>query len=193
MDTLKVDLQLIRKSVLHSQLLALESQAQAIYYLTTEHRDGIDLGNNPQIYLIVQQVKDVAATAKIIVKEAKTAKAEEMLGKLQALQTLANTVVQRTEAVCLHAQVDADKRLERSLAENLGEGESRSPLPELPTDVKHLQARADIACYGAENNQHQTFKIQVRAICDLALELCFTAAAEAGHDYPSDTGYWQIS
>jgi len=136
-------------------------------------------------------VKDVAATAKIIVDQAKSNKAEEMLGKLQALQTLANSVVERTEAVCLQAQVDADGRLERSLADNLGKDEERSQLPELPTDPKHLQARADIACYGAENNQHQTFKIQVRAICDLALELCFTAAAEAGHDYPSDTGYWQ--
>ena len=43
MLTAKVDLQQIRKSVLRSQMLALESQAQAIYYLGTEHRAGIDL------------------------------------------------------------------------------------------------------------------------------------------------------
>jgi hypothetical protein len=37
MFTDKVDLQQIRKTVLRSQLLALDAQAQAIYYLGTEH------------------------------------------------------------------------------------------------------------------------------------------------------------
>ncbi|MBS1994640.1 MAG: hypothetical protein JSS83_29210 [Cyanobacteria bacterium SZAS LIN-3] len=192
MDTLKIDLQLIRKSVLRSQLLALESQAQAIYYLTTEHQDGVDLGRNPLIYLIVQQVKDVAATAKVIVEEAKTIEHDAMIGRLQALQTLATATVQRAEDVVRQGHLDADRRLEKSVTENLNPGESTTELPQLPADAKHLQAGADIACHRVEIDQHDTFKLQVRAICDLALELTFTAAVEAGHQYPSDKNYWQL-
>jgi hypothetical protein len=192
MDKLTIDLQLIRKSVLRSQLLALEAQAQAIYYLTTEHQDGIDLGNNPLIYMVVQQVKDLAATAKVIVDEAKTIEPEAMAGRLQGLQTLAAATVLRAEEIVRSNRIDADKRLQKSVEENLQPGEGTSALPELPTDQKHLQAGADIACHRAQIDQHDTFKLQVRAICDLALELTFTAAAEAGHKYPSDKGYWQI-
>ncbi|MBN8662830.1 MAG: hypothetical protein J0M35_20855 [Candidatus Obscuribacter phosphatis] len=79
MITDKIDLQQIRKSVLRSQLLALESQAQAIYYLGTEHRQGIDLGRNPEIYLVVQDVKDIAQTARATVDEAKNLSGEEIL------------------------------------------------------------------------------------------------------------------
>lgn len=193
MSSDKIDLQQIRKSVLRSQLLALESQAQAIYYLGTEHRLGLDLGRNPEIYLVVQDVKDVAASARTIVDEARTVKAEEMTQRLTALQTLAHDVVKRTEEACRHAEVEADQRLEDNLADNLDKDENPSELPEVPTDVKHLKARAGIACHCAETDQHLTFKLQVRAICDLALELAFNAAAEAGLEYPRDSSYWLFS
>ena len=192
MSTNKVDLQQIRKTVLRSQLLALDAQAQAIYYLGTEHFDGIDLGRNPEIYLTVQAVKDVAANARVIVDEAKTLSAADVLSKLQALQALANSVVARTEEACAHAQADADKRLAETLEQTPNKGENASEVPLVPTVTKHLKARAGIACHSAVLDQHQTFMVQARAICDLSLELSFTAATEAGHDYPSDPSYWKI-
>ena len=192
MSTSKVDLQQIRKTVLRSQLLTLDAQAQAIYYLGTEHFDGIDLGHNPEIYLTVQAVKDVAANARTIVDEAKTLSAADLLTKLQALQTLANSVVARTEEACAHAQSSADKRLAETLDHNLSKGENASEVPLVPDNTKHLKARAGIACHSAELDQHQTFMVQARAICDVSLELSFTAATEAGHDYPSDPSYWKI-
>lgn len=179
MITDKIDLQQIRKSVLRSQLLALESQAQAIYYLGTEHREGIDLGRNPEIYLVVQDVKDIAQTAKATVDEAKNLSGEEILSRLQGLQTVAQSVVERAEEAYRHMAADADRRLEEHLK-----------VPEAPEDRHHLKARAYMSCHSAETDQHLTFKIQVRAICDLALELAFTAAAESGHDYPRDAKYW---
>ena len=54
-------------------------------------------------------------------------------------------------------------------SENLNPGESTTELPQLPADAKHLQAGADIACHRVEIDQHDTFKLQVLAICDLAL------------------------
>ncbi|MBI5175954.1 MAG: hypothetical protein SFV17_11715 [Candidatus Obscuribacter sp.] len=191
MLTAKVDLQQIRKSVLRSQMLALESQAQAIYYLGTEHRAGIDLGRNPEIYLIVQDVKDIADTARKTTEDAKSLTPEEVLSRLQGLQSLAHSVVARAEEAYRHIQVDSDARLEENLAENLDKGENPTEMPEVPADTRHLKARAGMACHSAEIDQHLTFKLQVRAICDLALELSFTAAAEAGHDYPQDEGYWK--
>lgn len=187
----KIDLQQIRKNVLHSQMLALEAQAQAIYYLGTEHREGIDLGRNPEIYLIVQDTKDIAKTAKATVDEAKSLEADVVLSRLKALQDLANSVVNRAEEAYRHIQVDSDARLQQSLDKNLDKDENPTEMPEVPADTKHLAARASIACHSAELDQHQGFKIQVRAICDLALELSFTAAAEAGHDYPRDESYWK--
>lgn len=186
----KIDLQLIRKSVLRSQILALESQAQAIYYLGTEHREGLDLGRNPEIYLVVQDVKDMADTARKTVDEIKSLDAETILARLQGLQTLAHSVVQRAEEAYRHMEVDADKRLNEHLSDNLDADENPTELPEVPEDKRHLQARASMACHSAETDQHLTFKIQVRAICDLSLELAFTAAAESGHDYPKDEKYW---
>ncbi len=192
MFTDKVDLQQIRKTVLRSQLLALDAQAQAIYYLGTEHFDGIDLGRNPEIYLTVQAVKDVAANARTFVEQAKTLSAADVLSKLQELQALASSVVARTEEACAHAQADADKRLADTLGQTLNQGENASEVPLVPTDTKHLKARAGIACHSAELDQHQTFMVQARAICDLSLELSFTAATEAGHSYPADPSYWKI-
>ena len=154
MFTDKVDLQQIRKTVLRSQLLALDAQAQAIYYLGTEHFDGIDLGRNPEIYLTVQAVKDVAANARTIVDQAKSLSAADVLSKLQALQALANSVVARTEEACAHAQADADKRLAETLGHTLNQGENASEVPLVPTDTKHLKARAGIACHSAELDQH---------------------------------------
>ncbi len=190
MITDKIDLQQIRKSVLRSQLLALESQAQAIYYLGTEHRQGIDLGRNPEIYLVVQDVKDIAQTARATVDEAKNLSGEEILARLQGLQTIAHSVVARAEEAYQHMATDADRRLDEHLSDNLDKGEKASELPEVPEDKRHLRARAYMACHCAETDQHLTFKIQVRAICDLALELAFTAAAESRHDYLRDTKYW---
>jgi len=191
MENFEINLQLIRKSVMHSQLLALQAQAQAIYYLNTEHQNGIDLGRSPLVLITVQHVKDVADSAKSLAQEAKSISGELMFGRLKALQDLAQSCVERAEEVCRHGTVDASRRLDQSLVDNLDGGESVSQVPEVPHDAKHLQLRADIACHGAETHQFETFKLQVRAICDLALELSFSAAAEAGHSYPSDSSYWK--
>lgn len=188
----KVDLQQIRKTVLRSQLMALEAQAQAIYHLGVEHFDGIDLGGNSEIYLTVQAVKDVASNARTIVDQAKIMSAADVLSKLEALQALANSVVSRIEKACADAEAAADKRLAETLEHSLNKGENAVEVPLVPTDTRHLKARAGIACHSAELDQHQTFMVQARAICDLSLELSFTAATESGHDYPSDTSYWKI-
>jgi len=189
--SIKIDLQQIRKSVLRSQLLALEAQAQAIYYLGTEHREGIDLGRNPEIYLTVQSVKDLAASARKTTEDAKDLTPADVLDRLKALQALAHSAIDRSEEVYRHIQQDADARLDANLADNLDKDENPTEMPEVPADTPHLKARAGLACHSAEMEQHQTFKLQIKAICDLALELAFTAAVEAGHDYPQDENYWK--
>lgn len=183
----KINLQQIRKSVLRSQLMALEMQSRAIYQLGTEHHNGVDLGVNPQILLIVGNVKDIADSARQLVDEAGKLPASDILKRLQSLQDRANEVVLRCNETYSEMQRDAKHRLDMNVHDNVececGENQ--------PDCLRTLRARAGMSCYNAELNQHETFKVQVKSICDLALELAFNAAAEAGHEYPSDHKYWQ--
>lgn len=187
----KINLQQIRKTVLHSQLLALESQSRAIYLLGTEHHDGIDLGVNPQILLIVGHVRDIADTARHLVDHVKSIPADQVLSQLKALQDKANEVVLRCNETYSEMLTDARHRLDQNVHDNLRPCECQDGQPE-PNCTRLLRARAGMSCYNAELAQHETFKVQVKSICDLALELAFNAAAEAGHEYPSDHRYWQI-
>jgi predicted ATP-dependent protease len=188
----KINLQQIRKTVLRSQLMALESQSRAIYLLGTEHHNGIDLGVNPQILLIVGNVKDIADTARLLVDEVKKMNAEDVLTRLKALQDKANEVVLRCNETYSEMLGDAKHRLDVNVHDNLRPCECQGEVPAVPDCTRLLRARAGMSCYNAELEQHETFKIQVKSICDLALELAFNAAAEAGHQYPSDHRYWHI-
>jgi hypothetical protein len=186
----KVDLQQIRKRVLHSQLLALDMQAQALTSMASEHEGGLNLGANPEIAVIVGQVKDISEVARKFVHEVAVLSREEIVARLEALQATAISATNLSQVAYDHAQIVADRRLDVTLADNLTADEEPTRLPVAPTESRLLFARAGMCCHMAEMDLNQSFKIQVRAICDLALELAFTAAAQVGSEFPSDSNYW---
>jgi hypothetical protein len=186
----KVDLQQIRKRVLHSQVLAIDMQAQALNSMASETEGGLNLGANPEIAVIVGQVKDISEVARKFVHEVAVLNQEEIVARLEALQATAISATNLSQVAYDHAQIVADRRLDFTLSDNLTAEEEPTELPVAPTQTRHLLARAGMCCHMAEMDLNQAFKIQVRAICDLALELAFAAAAQVGSEFPSDANYW---
>lgn len=177
MSKKNTNLQSIRVSTIKHQLKALASQVEAIKTLDCEHREGIDLGADPESVNIFNFAQRLASRAEAIVKKSD---ARDAAGVSSLLDKMRNDVIYLSE----HAgsfQVHAKDRAAEHLEEILPGGEQIAIGDASIAKVGNSSyVQAGLSCFRAETNQSRTFEFQVLALVYLALEIAYFAADEVG-------------
>jgi len=166
----------VRKSVLHSQLLALECQVRVIKALDVEHSFGVEGSVNAEFLL--GHARDLVSSAETIAQRAKHASKDSTLNSLRALRETAAELTNRARTLDKDALSRAKMRLDQCLAEHAGVT-PESVAGHVPADPQRLAVKAGVSCFRAEGEQFKTFAVQVEALCDLALEFVYKSALES--------------
>lgn len=167
----------LRASALKWQVHALAAQAKAITAIAEEHQISLaDLA--PESF--VSRAEDLLRAATELTNRAPSEPLEQILREVEPIRQYCD----RLEADVLSFVRLADQRAHFRLSSLLpvlftGEPVDRSADHELDrSDAVALAAAAGSRCYHAESEQHGTFALQIKAICDLAMEMVLAAAAE---------------
>jgi hypothetical protein len=175
--------QALRASALKWQLISLAAQAKAISAIAQEHQINLsDLA--PENF--VARAEDLVRTGTRVSKTAESTPTSDILKDIVALRSVAEQLQEDVLAFVKVADQRAHFRLSSLLPvlfENV-EPQLTEPSSEHPDseaaeeDADKLAADAGSRCYHAESEQHGTFALQVRSICDLTLEMALSAASE---------------
>jgi hypothetical protein len=175
--------QALRASALKWQLMALAAQAKAIKAIAQEHQINLsDLA--PETF--VGRAEDLVRTGTRLSMAAETTETEKLLKEIINLRTVAEQLQEDVMAFVKVADQRAHFRLSSLLPvlfDNV-EPQCSEPSPEhseteaAAADADRLAVDAGNRCYHAESEQHGTFALQVRSICDLTLEMALSSASE---------------
>lgn len=176
----KADLQQIRRSALSSQLLALKAQARAIKSIGVEHADGLDLADNVEVDWLVKNAQDFSDSALNRAKEFEHADAGDTAKALETLLLTCQDIESRVGNMNTLRHEHAHERMVDAINALFGgEPPAASDEDPVPSGSKQLEQRAHMSCFSAESEQYSTFGMQVLAVCHLAMEIAFNAAAQA--------------
>jgi hypothetical protein len=168
--------QSLRSSALHYQLLALDGQLQVLQALDLEHSLGVQ--SSTEAALLLQHARDLVKSVETIAHRAKSASKESTMQSLLALRDATKRLGDRAQALDRNGLDRAKLRLDQCLSEH-----PQVPGPSVegivPADAEKLTVKAGISCYRAEVNQFDTFALQIKALCDLALEFAYNSAVES--------------
>lgn len=171
----------LRRAAMKWQLLALVAQAQAVETIAKEHNIVFD-HCSPQ--MLAQRADDLVKTANDIAVAAKSNDVQVTLASIKALRANSDHLKRDTDAFVKTADLQATFRLSSTLALLFDAGErptsgGTDPEERLIQDPQKLLCHAGKRCLSAETEQHGTFALQIKAICDLAMETVLVAAAES--------------
>lgn len=176
----KADLQQIRRSALSSQLLALKAQARAIKSIGVEHANGLDLADNVEVDWLVRNAQDFSESALRHAREFAHADADSKAKSLETLLLTCQDIETRVGNMNSLRHEQAHERMVEAIDALFGgEPPAASDDDPVPSGSKQLEQRAHMSCFSAESEQYSTFGLQVLAVCHLAMEIAFNAAAES--------------
>jgi len=182
--THEINLQQIRMSALEYQVLALRAQTRTLGVLSTEHSGGIDLGGDLEFDWLRSQTEDLVSSARTFAKGAQKMSADEIKRTLANLHSTKDSIVVAADKL----EGSVGRRAEKRVVDEL-DGATPPDHGVIPEDTEGLVAKARVTCLRAECEQLSTFVYQVKAACDLALELAYMAASETEPSEPStDSG-----
>jgi hypothetical protein len=171
-----VNPQSVRRSALHFQLLALEGQTRVIKALDIEHAFGIESTSGAE--LVLGHARDFVKSAEIVAERAGSAPRETTVASLKALRETARRISERASALDKSGLERAKMRLDQCLCEH-AQIDPSSLDGVVPGTAAQMAVKAGVSCYRAEAEQLDTFALQVRALCDLALEYAYNAAVQS--------------
>ncbi len=175
----KADLQQIRRSALTSQLLALKAQARAIKSIGVEHANGLDLADNVEVDWLVRNAQDFADSALAHSRDFAHGDTEANGKALEMLLLTCQDIESRVGNLdSLHHEQAHERMVEAIDALFGGEPPAATDEDPVPSGSKNLEQRAHMSCFSAEAEQYSTFGLQVLAVCHLAMEIAFNAAAQ---------------
>jgi hypothetical protein len=173
----------LRASALNWQLSALGAQAKAIEAIANEHM--ISLADMPPDGLVTR-AQDIVRTATRIAAECERESMDVILPRIvtlrdscEALQNDADRFVRIADQRA-HFRLSTllpvlfEKDAEALTGADCKEKEDQNIVP----DADKLNVSASSRCYKAESEQHGTFALQIKSICNLALEMALAAAAD---------------
>ena len=163
----------LRQSALKWQLLALQAQLKAIQAIATEHHINLqDL--NPDG--LVSRVESMIKSARDF--EQCSEPSANMLEQVRTLRIICDQLKEDAEKFASSAGWRADFRMSSNLL-IMAEPEQEKAAGDDPIveDKKTLSLGANHRCLAAGHEQDSTFALQIKAICDLALEMVLVAAA----------------
>jgi hypothetical protein len=170
--------QMLRKSALDWQLIACEAQSEALLQIAAEHRLQIS-DIDPRS--LCSRAKDVVDSAHEIERQAPVRPLESTLAAIRSLRDVTVKLMDDADSFVERADWRAQFRMSSSL-HLLTDLANPAQLPEaepLVRDSHCLVANASQRCLQAECQQDGTFAMQIKSICNLALELVFIAASNA--------------
>jgi hypothetical protein len=171
--------QQLRRSALQWQMAALDEQLGVLRTLDAEHSFGIE--NTAEVSHIVHELHDLLKSAEAISRDAKTLPQAQTLDRIKVFHLTVQRIKGEADRFNGAAVLRAKMRLKGALedhkasAPDAGDGSAKPP-----ADTDKLYTRASSCCFNAEASQYSAFAMQVNAICDLALELIYNAAADSG-------------
>lgn len=168
--------QSLRKSALGWQLIAVEAQAEALLQIADEHRLQMTDIDPRRLY---SRAKDVVDTAHGIEKSAAFQPMDSTLAEIRSLRDVTDKLMEDADAFVERADWRAQFRMSGSLhlLEDLPKSSTDSEAEPLVLDPHRLIANAGKRCLQAEVQQDGTFAMQIKSVCNLALELVFIAAS----------------
>lgn len=169
-------LQEIRLKSITFQLKSLEAQSEVIRLLFTEHREGVDLGLDPEAANVLSVANTLVKNAKEIVAQAEAGEKDQVAERLDKIRSKATYLTDHVKDFRRHSCQHAE--------EHLGE--------ESQAGDSDTHKRAAQACYQAETNQYMTYQVQVSALTNLALEIAYFAAESVGLETEFENKYHLI-
>jgi hypothetical protein len=168
--------QQLRKSALEWQLVALEAQSEALLQIAEEHRLQI---NDIDPRSLCSRAKDVVESAQDIERQAPSRPLETTLAAIRALREVTDELMKDADAFVQRADWRAQFRMTGSmhLLVDVVSPPSGTDAEPLIRDSHRLIANAGKRCLQAEVQQDGTFAMQIKSVCNLALELVFIAAS----------------
>lgn len=169
--------QAIRLIAIKHQLKALVSQLEAIKKLDCEHREGIDLGADPEIVNILNYSERLASRAETIVKKVDASDSDGVALLLVRMKQDVAYLNEHASYFERHAHARAEEHLQEVVHVKAGALSSESNA--FDGDNSSC-VQAGLSCFRAESNQYRTFEMQVLALAYLALEVAYFSADEVG-------------
>lgn len=172
--TLIPDLQKIRSSALEHQMMALRWQAKVLTALAAEHNGGFNLRGAIQFEHLLSDTESHVERALKFSQSTMGKDADQLHDELVVLHDTKDEIVKESDRVLAFCEVRAEDRINEELdgVELIEEGI-------VPESAAELSVKAQTTCLRAEKEQLATFTYQVKAACDLALELAYVAASDA--------------
>lgn len=181
----------LRAMALRAQLLALDAQAEALRSMDREHSLGVE--SSFSIECVRTDVHDFMNDVFNVVRKSSEVAIDQLRGSIGVLAERAKQLKQEGDKLKDRGLNAAKFRYATSCPDACGTvvaapGASpvdgaAGPVPQagvtVPASTEKLQAKADFACLRAEVDEYAAYAMQVHALCNLALEYCFTAAADA--------------
>ncbi len=173
--------QQLRKSALKWQLMAIDAQTRVLTIIAEEHRFNLQ---NFHPEALRTRMHDVVSTAEQLASDAGRKPLDDTLRSITAFGE--NVRQLKTDADTMFNQADfrAHFRLDSTIGSLIEKAANKSTESKqddhteaTAADPTQLLTSASQSCYKAEHEQYHTFVLQVNAICDLAMEMLFVAAA----------------
>lgn len=183
--------QQLRTMALRAQLLALDAQAEALRCMDREHSLGVE--SSTQVNFVRTDVHDFMDDVFALVKKSADVPSDETRGGIAVMVDRAKNLKAEADKLRDCGKRGAQFRYSTtspeaastpvaapgcSPAEASVGAVPPTPSP-VPVTTEKLQAKADFACLRAEVDEYAAFAMQVHALCNLALEYCYTAGADS--------------
>lgn len=187
--------QQLRAMALRAQLLAIDAQASALTTMDREHSFGVEASyqlerNRRDVHDFVRDVLAFAEHSQdkelpeansclcVLVRRASDLKTE-----FKALQKSGTQHAQwrfRFTAAASQVPSEVVEAAPTTTETVVNQAPEAKPITDqsVPVDVSRLQMKADFACLRAEVDEFAALELQVHALCNLALEYCFTEAVK---------------
>jgi len=173
--------QQLRNSALSWQLKAIDAQARALQMLSEEHSFSV---HNLAPDVLQNRVHDLAQTAVSVAAGAHDVPLETTLAHIASFKKACAELRADADKFAELAAIRAHMRLDNTITKLIAsspEVPTTVPDPEMPSaETMRLLSKANQSCFNAETEQYNTFTLQIKAVCDLALEMLFVSAAYAG-------------
>lgn len=183
--------QQLRTMALRAQLLAVDAQAEALRCMDREHTLGVE--SSLQVNFVRTDVHDFMNDVFALVKKSAEVPLEETRGGIAVMLERAKNLKAEADKLRDCGKRGAQFRYSTHAPDaafapvadpgcsppDAGVG-AVPPTPQpVPVTTEKLQAKADFACLRAEVDEYAAFAMQVHALCNLALEYCYTAGADS--------------
>ena len=170
--------QQLRKSALQWQLAALDEQLGVLNTLDREHAFGLE--TTAEVTHLVGELRDLLKSAEALARDTKTLPQEETLERIKTFHKNVKRIKDEADRFSGGAVLRARIRLQTALEEHMATApDNGETSAKPPADPEKLLVRASSCCFNAEASQYTAFAMQINAMCDLALEMIYNAAADA--------------